>query len=245
MTGFSSFLISCFFLIKVSLSAGPLPHPSSPFPETNSTDQLKIIPFKVPVTLIVMSQCPEAKKCQKAIDEALIKLGDKMDVEVGYVAKLNSSSRFGVTCFHGDTECEGNIQQLCYKARFPFFKDWWSFIQCQTSNPLGSKHIGTKSLLEKCIKKTHPEKDYKFEDDQVFKGCLDGPLGRHLLYHSVLQNKASASLNTSCEILINHQPVCKSQFSHLNSTNTTAHQPYNTTNLMNVIESEYKLANLI
>ncbi|KAH9811346.1 hypothetical protein DFH28DRAFT_932100 [Melampsora americana] len=238
MTHLSFILMTFLILINSSTSIPTITNKSNS--ETNLTNQIQIIPFKVPVKLIVMSQCPDAKKCEKVIDKSLALIGDKISVDVAYVGKLNTSNPHGISCFHGDKECQGNIQQLCYKARFPFFKDWWSFIQCQNSNILGLKHIGSNALLKECIKKTQHE-NYKYEDDEFLQTCINGPLGRHLLYHSISQSNFS-TLHTPCQIFINHQPICKSQFSQVTCTD---HHQYNSTNFINVIQEEFQLANLI
>ncbi|GAA5979811.1 hypothetical protein JCM10908_003054 [Rhodotorula pacifica] len=89
---------------------------------------------KVPLTLGVMSRCPDAILVETLFDRVLERktslslLGDGamrreddapgtvaglVDLRLEYIANKNTSALYDVTCKHGDIECRGNIQQLC------------------------------------------------------------------------------------------------------------------------------------
>jgi hypothetical protein len=65
----------------------------------------------------------------------------------GY-ARVDPTNRpFGVTCMHGDIECQGNIQQLCAATYHPQ-EQWWPFVQCQ--NAAGRYSVGDPELAQRC-----------------------------------------------------------------------------------------------
>ncbi|CAJ0834957.1 8070_t:CDS:2 [Entrophospora sp. SA101] len=56
---------------------------------------------KVLVDLFVMSRCPDAVVCE------LKEVNDIAIITTDYVANLNDSEKYGVTCKHGELECIG------------------------------------------------------------------------------------------------------------------------------------------
>ncbi|GAW05298.1 coiled-coil domain-containing protein 58 [Lentinula edodes] len=93
-------------------------------------DAMVDVDIKVPVTLGVMSRCPDALLCENSMDAVLKKVGEKIDLKLVYIAKINSSEPdFGATCMHGPEECAGNVQQLC-AAKYSPFANWWEFVHC-------------------------------------------------------------------------------------------------------------------
>lgn len=60
-----------------------------------------------------MSACPDAALCESVFDDVFDLVGNLVDVNLIYIAKLNSTSKYGVSCMHGELECDGNVQQLC------------------------------------------------------------------------------------------------------------------------------------
>jgi hypothetical protein len=130
-----------------------------------STDALR-----VPVTLGVMSRCPDALLCETLFDKVIPRVAEKIDLSLAYVAKcaktyshqlsradrltlhnrLNASDPdFGVTCLHGREECAGNVQQLCV-AKYTPMRTWWEFVMCQ--NYQGRNGIGRSDVALKCAR---------------------------------------------------------------------------------------------
>ncbi|KAA1093858.1 hypothetical protein PGT21_000887 [Puccinia graminis f. sp. tritici] len=153
----------------------------------------------VPIVLGVMSKCPDAQICEDVFDKVLAEVADKVDVLVAYMGDIDPAAQYGVRCRHGDSECRGNIHQLCYRNRFPQLHDWWGFIQCE--NYAGLSRVGEEALAKSCAK-------VNLHDwDQDVKDCANGSQGRQLLYSSVQLSK-HLRIQKSCSIFINNQLVC-------------------------------------
>jgi len=153
----------------------------------------------IPIVLGVMSKCPDAQICEDVFDKVLAEVSDKVDVLVAYMGEIDPSSRYGVRCRHGESECRGNIHQLCYRNRFPQLHDWWGFIQCE--NYAGLSRIGEEALARSCAK-------VNLHDwDKDVKDCANGFQGQQLLQSSVEQVK-HLGIEKSCSIFINHQLIC-------------------------------------
>ncbi|KAJ3100942.1 hypothetical protein HDU97_001826 [Phlyctochytrium planicorne] len=102
--------------------------------ESNTPDAVLKSPQKVPVTAFVMSKCPDAVFCERHLAGVLDQVGDIVDFKTQYIAKIDDSEPLGVKCLHGESECEGNIMQLCIRKYFPLHKDWFRFVLCQDKN---------------------------------------------------------------------------------------------------------------
>jgi len=105
---------------------------------------------KVPVTLGVMSRCPDAIFCENVFDTVLSLVGEAtVDVDLAFIAKLNASEpKYGVTCKHGDQECAGNVHELCVSHHQRHLSTWWSWLQCL--NMGGPERIGTVDAAVDC-----------------------------------------------------------------------------------------------
>ncbi|KAI8460229.1 hypothetical protein BY996DRAFT_4574965 [Phakopsora pachyrhizi] len=165
----------------------------------DSGDQNPPDKLLIPVTLGVMSKCPDAQICEDVIDKVLPHVEGMVVVSLSYIGKLDPSSRYGVKCMHGESECKANIQQLCYKKKFPQLKDWWSFVQCQNYAGLG--RLGDDILARSCSKLNR--NDY----DRDVRPCVEGELGEKLLRASIKRTK-NLQIVKSCSILINHKLIC-------------------------------------
>lgn len=58
-------------------------------------------------------------------------------------AEINTVTKT-VTCQHGETECEGNLWEMCAISNYPEFSDHWPFYYCMES--LGTAMIETASV---------------------------------------------------------------------------------------------------
>lgn len=146
---------------------------------------------KVPVDLFVMSKCPDAVFCELIFNEVVEKVGHKIELDMNFIATLNSSEpKFGITCKHGESECLGNIQELCAKKISP--NNWFKFVLCLNKdvNQIG---LSTK-ITYKCLKQVKiPAKR--------FESCVKED-GIPLLKTS-LSISNNLQMRESCTILIN------------------------------------------
>ncbi|KZV61008.1 hypothetical protein PENSPDRAFT_659203 [Peniophora sp. CONT] len=184
--------------VVASTFAKPLEQVAWSFPHTTDV--------KVPVTLGVMSRCPDALLCESVFNQVLAKVESKIDLALTYVGRLNESEpTFGVTCKHGPTECAGNVQQLCVSKYRPL-KTWWSYVMCQ--NYQGKDKVGNADVALKCARTSGID----WETSDVgqcagLDGSGTGEEGINLLKESV-QVTESLGIVNSCTMLINGEKVC-------------------------------------
>jgi len=86
---------------------------------------------KVRLDFFVMSKCPDAFVCETTYKNVISQVGSIVDLHVNYIASIDSSTETGFDCMHGQSECWGDIQQLCAYNLYPSNYTWWNFIQCQ------------------------------------------------------------------------------------------------------------------
>ncbi|KAL4075870.1 hypothetical protein V8B97DRAFT_120747 [Scleroderma yunnanense] len=160
--------------------------------------------IKVPVVLGVMSRCPDALLCESVWDRVLQRVGDKVDISLSFIARLNPSDETdGVRCMHGVEECAGNVHELCV-AKYHPISEWWSFLQCQ--NFQGRDQIGLPDTAEKCAEAA----GFEWETDKAHQCAGDngqGHEGVQLLRESV-SNSMELGIKKSCTIIINGKQVC-------------------------------------
>ncbi|KAH9060891.1 hypothetical protein EDB87DRAFT_1808038 [Lactarius vividus] len=162
--------------------------------------------LRVPVTLGVMSRCPDALLCETLFDKVIPKVAEKIDLSLAFIARLDSSdSEFGVTCPHGRDECAGNVQQLC-AAKYTPMKTWWEFVTCQ--NYEGKDRIGRPDVALKCARTAKID----WNDSEVGRcagedGSGTGEEGVRLLQENIKVAKALGIIK-SCTIVINGEKVC-------------------------------------
>ncbi|KAI0796787.1 hypothetical protein C8Q75DRAFT_862589 [Abortiporus biennis] len=160
---------------------------------------------KVPVTLGVMSRCPDAIYCESVFDEVLKETNDKIDLSLTFIGRINASEPdYGVTCMHGPWECAGNVQELC-AVKYESTETWWNFVQCQ--NAEGRYQVGLPEVAKRCA-------DVAGIDWNGITGACAGQdhpesagEGIELLKKSVLKT-TELGVTKSCTILINNKAVC-------------------------------------
>jgi len=155
----------------------------------------------VPVTLGIMSRCPDAAICESIFDDVLDRAGQKVQMHLSFIAKLNDSDpTYGVTCMHGPYECAGNVHELCVISRFPDQRTWWPFVNCLNYN--GREQIGKEGTARKCAGVVGID----WEESGV-GACVDGLEGSELLRDSV-RNTTAIGIQKSCTIIINGFTRC-------------------------------------
>ncbi|KAF8341258.1 uncharacterized protein EI90DRAFT_3033274 [Cantharellus anzutake] len=139
---------------------------------------------RVPVTLGVMSRCPDAFVCENVFDQVLDKVGhEKVDLSLTFIGKLNSSEPiYGVTCKHGSLECTGNIHELCVAKYSGASSIWWPFLRCL--NYGGAESIGLERTAKECSKVS----DIDWSQSGI-EACVNGEEGPRLLRESVKHTK--------------------------------------------------------
>ncbi|KAI9513337.1 hypothetical protein F5148DRAFT_1273263 [Russula earlei] len=168
---------------------------------TPSTNRLR-----VPVTLGVMSRCPDALLCETLFDNVIPRVAEKINLSLAYVAKFNESDPdFGVTCMHGPGECAGDVQQLCVAKHTPM-RTWWEFVMCQ--NYQGRNQIGEPNVAFKCARTAKIDWEGSGVGQCVgLDGSGTGYEGVRLLHDSVGVVK-SLGITKSCSVVIDGEKVC-------------------------------------
>ncbi|KAE9410480.1 hypothetical protein BT96DRAFT_871390 [Gymnopus androsaceus JB14] len=194
-----AFLLAFFTIVHAVFPAYAQSQDSSQHP-------LQLPDIKVPVTLGVMSRCPDAFLCERVWDDVLKKVASKVDLKLVYVAKINSSEPdFGATCLHGPEECAGNVHQLC-AAKYAPFANWWEFIHC--SNYQGRNKIGLPETARKCAQTAQIDLETSGMGECMgLDGSGKGTEGVKLLHESIAYGK-TIGLQKSCTVYINGEKVC-------------------------------------
>ncbi|KAL2918255.1 hypothetical protein HK105_202182 [Polyrhizophydium stewartii] len=151
----------------------------------------------VPVTLFVMSKCPDAVFCEGVFADVLQQVGPATNLTTEYIARALGSGR--VQCLHGPSECIGNTQQLCARAMFPDPAQWFGFIRCQNrawrSIPANSDACFAEAIS--------PDPAALL----AWRECVHGARGRSLLAEST-RRAESAGESRSCTIHIAGRKRC-------------------------------------
>jgi hypothetical protein len=154
----------------------------------------------VPVSLYVMSQCPDAKFCEATFGRVLEPLKDVVDLKMEYIGSIKDQK---VSCMHGDGECTGNMHQLCVQAHTPVHQrvpKLLGLINCLWSK---QGRIGSKEGLIDCMKEAGIQGP---EQSAVLK-CVEGEEGAKLQLASA-KNVQDNGVQKSCTVFINGKKRC-------------------------------------
>ena len=167
---------------------------------------------RVPVTLGVMSRCPDALYCETIFDQVLsasakqlqasttsttTTINSLVDLQLSFIGTINSTVEGGVACRHGQQECEGNVHELCFMHKLrskragkeydlspsAAQRTWWEYVQCL--NYEGTAKIGQVALAKKCANIVGGP---KWEGSGGIQECVEGKEGTSLLKKSVVQS---------------------------------------------------------
>lgn len=186
-----------------------------------SADELQ----RVPVTLGVMSRCPDALYCETIFDQVLLAsakqlllhsgtfsqqqtaatttVNDLVDLQLSFIGTPNSTASTGVECRHGEQECQGNVQELCFMHKLRSSprsaagrgeeynlspsaaqKTWWEYVQCL--NYEGAGKIGQVALAKKCAGIVG---GVEWEGEGGVAECVEGKEGKELLKKSIRNSR--------------------------------------------------------
>jgi len=149
----------------------------------------------VRVDLFVMSKCPDAYVCEELFQPIITQVGSIVDLNVNYIAQVDDSQPTGFNCMHGQSECTGDIQQLCAKKYYPFNYVWWNFLLCQDNTQDDIPDNGVT-----CAKQY-------FMNPLVINNFTNGQDGKDLMTKSITFTQ-SKNIDVSCTIYIMNQLYC-------------------------------------
>ncbi|KAJ1680030.1 hypothetical protein EV182_000821 [Spiromyces aspiralis] len=156
-------------------------------------------PHRVPVDLYVMSKCPDALLVEDMFNTIVYDLAPIMDLKLHYIAQPSDNATYGVICKHGDSECRGNIDELCaYTHHRHDLKKWWGFVACLNRH---QKLIGLDDHMTMACA-TSADLDIG-----AFHHCRNGPEGRELLKNSARET-AREGVKISATLYLNHWLRC-------------------------------------
>ncbi|KAG8865422.1 hypothetical protein FRB96_000313 [Tulasnella sp. 330] len=145
---------------------------------------------KVPITLGVMSRCPDALFCEEVFDSVLDEVGfDKVDVTLSFIARFDGfEPKYGIKCMHGVQECDGNVQELCtskHRGGSKAVAEWWPWLQCFNAGGLGN--VGNVGRARECAEMSGFDWD---DGSNSIAECAKGSEGVELLKESVKNTQA-------------------------------------------------------
>lgn len=155
---------------------------------------------KVPLEAHIMSKCPDALDClQLLVLPTMVEISDRIDFKLSYIGKPTDHDD-GVECKHGETECLGNMIELCAADKYPDPKIYLGFTYCLTRQ---YQKIPERHMIQDCAME-HGIDFARIND------CLtqdDGGYVADLLQASFIRS-AEANVSTSCTIRLNEQVRC-------------------------------------
>ncbi|KAF2188261.1 hypothetical protein K469DRAFT_566906 [Zopfia rhizophila CBS 207.26] len=155
---------------------------------------------KVPLEVHIMSKCPDARDClQQLVLPTMQNVSDKVDFRLSFIGRTTEEDD-GVQCKHGQTECLGNILELCAASVYPDPKIYLGFTMCLERN---YKEIPKKELIEDCAL----EHGIDFEKLNHCVSQEDGAYAMGMLRDSV-ERSANLNVTKSCTVRLNNKLRC-------------------------------------
>ncbi|KAK0253881.1 hypothetical protein B0A54_15476 [Friedmanniomyces endolithicus] len=166
---------------------------------TDSLDDDRPFPGRVPLEAHIMSRCPDARDClHDMILPAMQKISHKVDFKLSYIG--NSTTDDGVSCRHGQSECLGDIVELCAANLYPDPKVYLGFVMCMTRD---YEDIPDRSLVEDCAL------EHGISMARLNKCAIDddGAVGMDMLKAS-FNRSSNAGVEKSCTVRLNGHVRC-------------------------------------
>lgn len=126
-------------------------------------------------------------------------LSDKVDFTLSYIGRPTNHDD-GVECMHGQTECLGNMIELCAASVYPDPKQYLGFTMCMFND---YKNIPDKHLVMDCA----AEFGMDFEKLNECVSRDDGEFGMDLLRDSV-ERSSEANVTKSCTVRLDGEVRC-------------------------------------
>lgn len=148
----------------------------------------------------IMSKCPDARDCLRdLIVPTMANVSEEVDFKLSYIG-TNNRDGDGVQCKHGESECLGNIIELCAADLYPDPKMYLGFANCMT---MKYSSIPQKELVHDCAL----EHGVDFDELNHCASKDDGQYGMDLLRESVARS-ADAGVEKSCTVRLNGKVRC-------------------------------------
>ncbi|KAK0942314.1 hypothetical protein LTR29_006078 [Friedmanniomyces endolithicus] len=166
---------------------------------TDSLDDDRPFPGRVPLEAHIMSRCPDARDClHDMILPAMQEISHKVDFKLSYIG--NSTTDDGVSCRHGQSECLGDIVELCAANLYPDPKVYLGFVMCMTRD---YEDIPDRSLVEDCAL------EHGISMARLNKCAIDddGAVGMDMLKAS-FNRSSNAGVEKSCTVRLNGHVRC-------------------------------------
>lgn len=175
-------------------------------------------PVRVPLEAHIMSKCPDAKDClNDLVVPAMEKVYDKVDFKLSYIGTcvvyhsaldtwlclqcsqvISIESDGGITCKHGQSECLGNILELCAADIYPDPKIHLGFTMCMTED---YQEIPSRDLAQDCAL------EHGIDFDKLNDCISEEGKGMDLLEASV-QRSIDKDVKYSCTVRLNDTVRC-------------------------------------
>lgn len=146
----------------------------------------------VNVEFFVMSQCPDAAKCERLFLPSLLKLSPISNFTLSFIGSEPSLNDF--QCKHGSDECMGNKQQLCVQNMYST-AIFINYLLCQSKQVIDIPNNG-----EKCAKENN------INWSQV-QSCITSNKSNKLFRRSLKRTRL-AGATRSCTMHINGKFWC-------------------------------------
>lgn len=114
------------------------------------------------------------------------KVGSIVDFRIAYIAENNSTG--GFSCMHGNSECIGDINQLCVMKHFSNYT-YLNFFKC-----VDSSQIKIPYNTDSCLKSSGASDDII----QKVHTCMQGDEGRQLMRESISYTLGRCGHHPSC-----------------------------------------------
>eukprot|EP00775_Hariotina_reticulata_P007516 gene7516-7726_t len=149
---------------------------------------------RVPVDIFVMSKCPDAVFCENFLEPVLQELQQSVTLQLHFIGQKQEGG--GWSCKHGNSECNGDVQQLCVQQHSkPYNRIKWlySFVLC--NNKQGFNATGSFATAAKCLKDAHVPVSFATK----MLECMYSPTRRDLL-ESDFALTDTLGVATSCTV---------------------------------------------
>lgn len=201
-----------------SVDRGSTATTSTPAVLATSTPSSSSSSPRVPVTIFVMSRCPDAQFCETFLQPILEPLKGVVRLRAEYIVReeeeeATTPTKKKLTCMHGEQECAGNRQQLCLQKRLDgriaagkisadaTVDVLLKFLTCGWRRP---SEIGSEAGARSCLAEVGWT---KAEDQDDVLACAKGPEGEALMAASHAATKAAGATN-SCTINVSGKRRC-------------------------------------
>ncbi|KAF2083516.1 gamma interferon inducible lysosomal thiol reductase [Saccharata proteae CBS 121410] len=155
---------------------------------------------KVPLEAHIMSKCPDALVClQSLILPTMANISSEIDFTLSYIGTPTDNDD-GVSCKHGQTECLGNMLELCAADLYPDPKIYLGFTMCMTKHyaDIPDRELVSDCALEHGI-------DFARLNDCVSRD--DGAYALDLL-RSSFERSANVGATKSCTVRLDGKVRC-------------------------------------